>query len=75
MRCKPRKHWQNNRSNSPKEATSYFGRTAAWVGEDMEDLTIQGANFVRNTVRDQPLQFLLITLGLGAIIGAFVSRR
>jgi ElaB/YqjD/DUF883 family membrane-anchored ribosome-binding protein len=58
-----------------EEASSYIGRTAAQVGEDVEDFTIQGATFVRNTVRDQPLQFLLITLGLGAIIGAFVSRR
>jgi ElaB/YqjD/DUF883 family membrane-anchored ribosome-binding protein len=58
-----------------EEATSRFGRAATRVGEGAEDYTVQGADFVRDTVREQPLQALLITLGLGAIIGAFISRR
>lgn len=58
-----------------EEATSRFGRTASRVGDEAEDWTLQNANFMRDTVREQPLQSLLITLGLGAVIGAFFSRR
>jgi ElaB/YqjD/DUF883 family membrane-anchored ribosome-binding protein len=58
-----------------EEATSRFGRTASRVSDGAEDWTIQSANFMRDTVRGQPLQSLLITLGLGAVIGAFFSRR
>jgi ElaB/YqjD/DUF883 family membrane-anchored ribosome-binding protein len=58
-----------------EEATSRFGRTASRIAEETQDWSLQSANFMRNTVREQPLQSLLITLGLGAVIGAFFSRR
>ena len=58
-----------------EEATSRFSRTASRVGDEAEDWTLQGANFMRDTVQERPLQSLLITLGLGAVIGALFSRR
>jgi ElaB/YqjD/DUF883 family membrane-anchored ribosome-binding protein len=58
-----------------QDAAAQAGGTVLDAAHDAEDWTFQRAAAMRNVVREQPLQSLLVTIGIGALIGALVSRR
>jgi hypothetical protein len=58
-----------------EEAAERVSRITGRVANDVEDYAQQGATSLRGAIQDQPLIVLLLTLGIGAFLGAVFSRR
>jgi ElaB/YqjD/DUF883 family membrane-anchored ribosome-binding protein len=57
------------------EGVTQAMRTAEDVAEQVEEYGQEGVDTVRSTIRAQPLMALAISVGAGALLGAYLNRH
>lgn len=58
-----------------KVALSSAEEAASAAGEQLEDWASENVEDVRDQVRNQPLAAVLLSMGAGALVGAWLLRR
>ncbi|HEX4078693.1 MAG TPA: DUF883 C-terminal domain-containing protein [Rhizomicrobium sp.] len=64
-----------NLATGVSEAAGAAVSAAGAACDDMGKWTVDNIGSMRSSVRDQPLMALVISLGVGAILGALLLRR